>query len=235
MTTGAQAITEVQAIYQGVASASERLNVLDAGCGRRSYLQYGDHVHVTGIDISEEQLDRNPRLDERIVGDLQAYPLPAAFDVIVCWDVLEHLRDPRAALLRMCAALRPGGLLIIGGPIPRSLKAVLAKFSPHRVHIWIFRLLNPQADEDDLPFRTYLKQDVMPHRVRRYVGEQGLAVLYHAAFESQMQVRVRERLWVTGVRWRVVKLLISVMTVGRIDPERTDYLSVFRRPSSTRP
>jgi SAM-dependent methyltransferase len=236
VTADDQAIADVQALYEAFASTSARLSILDAGCGRRSYLDFGEHVHLTGIDISEEQLSRNPRLNERIVGDLQEYPLPAAaFDVVVCWDVLEHLRDPRAAIRRMGAAVKPDGLLIIAGPIPRSLKGALAKLSPDRVHVWIFRLLNPQADEDEAPFHTYLRRDVMPARVIRHAREQGFAVLYYAACESRMQVRVRERLRVTGTRWRIVKLLIRITTAGRIDPERTDYVCVLRRNAAALP
>ena len=42
---------------------------------------------------------------------------------MTCWDVVEHLADPRAALLRMAALLRPGGWLFLSTPDAGSLVA----------------------------------------------------------------------------------------------------------------
>lgn len=38
---------------------------------------------------------------------------PASFDVVTLFDVIEHLRDPRAAIARVHELLRPGGLVVI--------------------------------------------------------------------------------------------------------------------------
>jgi SAM-dependent methyltransferase len=38
---------------------------------------------------------------------------PASFDVITLFDVIEHLREPRAALGRVRELLRPGGLVVV--------------------------------------------------------------------------------------------------------------------------
>lgn len=44
----------------------------------------------------------------------EALPLPdAAFDALTAWDVLEHVRDPRAVLGEMWRVLRPGGHALI--------------------------------------------------------------------------------------------------------------------------
>lgn len=41
---------------------------------------------------------------------------PAAYDVITCFDVLEHVPDPLAAVRRMRDALRPGGTFFLYAP-----------------------------------------------------------------------------------------------------------------------
>ena len=41
---------------------------------------------------------------------------PASFDAIVCGDLVEHLRDPGAALARLRPLLRPGGRLVLSTP-----------------------------------------------------------------------------------------------------------------------
>jgi ubiquinone/menaquinone biosynthesis C-methylase UbiE len=71
------------------------ISVLEAGCGARSPVDFGDLAHVVGLDIDEAALRKNDKLDEALVGDLETYPLPAeTFDVVFCRYVLEHLKDP---------------------------------------------------------------------------------------------------------------------------------------------
>lgn len=44
----------------------------------------------------------------------EALPLPdEAFDAVVCWDVIEHVRDPRLVLGEIRRVLRPGGVALL--------------------------------------------------------------------------------------------------------------------------
>ncbi len=51
--------------------------------------------------------------------------LPATVDVVTCWDVIEHLEDPAAALTAIRGRLRPGGWLFLSTPDAGSLVARL--------------------------------------------------------------------------------------------------------------
>ncbi len=53
-----------------------------------------------------------------LVADAETLPqLPGApFDVILCGDVLEHLREPLAVLKHLASSLRPGGRLLVTVP-----------------------------------------------------------------------------------------------------------------------
>jgi SAM-dependent methyltransferase len=41
---------------------------------------------------------------------------PGSFDVVLCGDVVEHLRDPVAALRRLRPLLKPGGRVVLSTP-----------------------------------------------------------------------------------------------------------------------
>lgn len=53
---------------------------------------------------------------------LQVLDTLAQADAIALWHVLEHLPDPAAVLAAVAGKLRPGGVLAIGVPNPRSLQ-----------------------------------------------------------------------------------------------------------------
>jgi SAM-dependent methyltransferase len=116
------------------------LRVLEAGCGSASVLRFEDDDWMVGIDISEEQLARNTRLNDSILGDICAHELDHdTYDVIVCWNVLEHIDKPDLAVLNFARALKPGGLLLLALPNVYSLQGAVVRFSPHWFHVWFVR------------------------------------------------------------------------------------------------
>jgi 2-polyprenyl-6-hydroxyphenyl methylase / 3-demethylubiquinone-9 3-methyltransferase len=94
--------------------------VIDIGCGggilAESMAQRG--AVVTGIDLSEKPLsvaalhriESGTTVEYRLVSaEDMASEQPAAFDIVTCMEMLEHVPDP-ASIVRACAALaKPGG------------------------------------------------------------------------------------------------------------------------------
>ena len=96
-------------------------SVLDIGCGggilAESMALHAEHV--TGIDLAGKALGvaRLHALESgvenleylEIAAETLAEQRPAAFDVVTCMEMLEHVPEP-ASVVRACAALvRPGG------------------------------------------------------------------------------------------------------------------------------
>ena len=109
--------------------------VLDVGCGG-GLLSEGMAVRgadVTGIDLSEKALgvarlhllESGQRVDYRKVAAEQlAAEMPAAFDIVTCLEMLEHVPDP-ASIVASCARLvKPGGRVFFS-TINRNPKAYL--------------------------------------------------------------------------------------------------------------
>lgn len=227
-------LTALQALVDDFVGGKDSVSVLEAGCGSTSYVTMGLRARVTGLDISAKQLERHPELDERILGDVETYPLERDhFDLIVCWDVLEHLRHPRRAVANLACSLGPGGLLVLALPNVLSLKGLITKFTPHAFHVWVYRRLFgwPDAGTDDRgPFRTFLRFEAAPEPMQRFAGEHGLAVDLFAAYESWSQQELRRRFRLTGRAWRTVRGAVAGLTAGRVTPELTDYILVLRKP-----
>jgi SAM-dependent methyltransferase len=199
--------------------------VLDAGCGSQMYLRLGQDAWIVGLDIDPARLERNERVHERIVGDLQTYEWPkAAFDLIVCWDVLEHVRDPRRALENLRPALRRGGLLIVGAPNVLSLKGLLTKGTP----FWLHRLYYRQISTID-PFRTHLRLWMAPDRIRCWAAQSSLVTRYIAFYESPLQANMRQKLRLDGKAWARATAAARYCSAGKVDLAATDFMLVLQR------
>ncbi|MEM1176805.1 MAG: methyltransferase domain-containing protein [Acidobacteriota bacterium] len=96
-------------------------DVLEVGCGSGALL--ADLVHLTaggrtvGVEIDPEAVERARRAlgDKATVhqGDVFELELDDRFDLIVCRWVLSFLHQPKRAVERMAAHLKPGGVLVI--------------------------------------------------------------------------------------------------------------------------
>ncbi len=224
----------IQSFLDDFLDGRESARMLDAGCGSARKFRIPVEVHTVGIDVSQRQLERNQHLAESIHGDLQTYPLPErSFDLVICWDVLEHLAKPEAALRNMRRALKPDGLMILGLPNLMSVKGLVTKFSPHAFHIWFYRRVyrSAKSGEDDAgPFPTFFRLAIAPKGIRRFAQESGLRVVHFGRVESPMQRLVRLRYSITGRVWKAIRFAIKCVSVGAVDAERTELIVVLGGP-----
>ena len=92
---------------------------LDVGCGAGAFLTALARAGWTseGTELSDVAVDRLTGMGFRIhrgaIEDLQLAP---GYDLAVLSEVLEHLRDPRAALANTAHALRVGGVVYLTTP-----------------------------------------------------------------------------------------------------------------------
>ena len=111
-----------EVVYQRLAQRCADLDVLEAGCGEGygADLIAGVARRVTALDYDETTVAhvraRYPRV-EIMHANLSELPLAdASVDVVVNFQVIEHLWD-QARFVRECArVLRPSGLLMVSTP-----------------------------------------------------------------------------------------------------------------------
>ena len=85
---------------------------------------------LVGLDINAEGIKTARENGYEVVeGDCQTITLDRKFDLIIMYEVIEHLDSPAVAVQNLCAQLNPGGKLVISTPNPNSLGRLLASVS----------------------------------------------------------------------------------------------------------
>ncbi|MGI5827875.1 MAG: class I SAM-dependent methyltransferase [Patescibacteria group bacterium] len=101
-------------------------SLLDIGCGNGLFLQHAQHYfNCTGIDISQNGLNeakrRAPKAHFQIKSIYDLDSLPAKkYDVITCFDVLEHVLVKPTTLDSIYRILKPDGIFVFSAPNPSS-------------------------------------------------------------------------------------------------------------------
>lgn len=158
--------------------------VLDIGCGDgyfvsqvlkgRSWLAY------VGVDLSVPKLlsfRKRIEASRVISADAEALPFPSnTFDTVLCFETLEHLIDPAAAVREMSRVLKPGGLIVLSTPFVSTLHALGKR--------WLVRLFSALDSQEG--FEEHL-QEFTSRRLHRLLCQSGFrlvaqkACVYHFA------------------------------------------------------
>ena len=104
--------------------------VLDVGCG----VGYGAHLlasrgaaHVTAFDVSEAAVQHalefyaHPRIDY-LVASAEDFSVADRYDLVTCFELIEHLQHQHRAVERIAGSLAEDGLLIMSTPRPIGQK-----------------------------------------------------------------------------------------------------------------
>ena len=117
--------------------------ILDVGAGRSPTISLAGRpldCRYVGLDVSAHELQAAPpgAYQEMIVHDITR-PVPITtgqlFDVVISWQVLEHVKPLHAAIDNLRHVLRPGGTLISQLSGTFATFALLARIVPHRVRV----------------------------------------------------------------------------------------------------
>jgi SAM-dependent methyltransferase len=109
-------------IIRAMVGPSRGLAIAEVGSGGGHVLRMFPDARLTAIDVSGvflETAKKNLRgYDARFVkGELTRLALPdAAFDRVICTEVLEHTEDPAAILAEIRRILKPDGVAVITVP-----------------------------------------------------------------------------------------------------------------------
>jgi len=228
--SGAELEEAVCEVANSLLGDTSQIKLLEAGCGSASHIAFKAEVHAVGIDISKEELEMNAVVDERIVGDIQEYPLPKdEFDVVVCWMVLEHLSRPKDALRNLCRTVKPQGLLILGFPNLLSIKGIVTKITPFWFHKLFYHLMKYSSHH----FPTYFRIAILPKNVMRFAEENGFSVELCKLAEGGVSKRVRNRFWFMDMAFSAVDSFIRRVSFGKLPSPLLDGCAMILKKRGT--
>ena len=133
--SGSLVASEHRLRYAWAAHVAADRAVLDAGCGTG----YGTRIladagaeRAVGVDIAPEALPEESSSHTRfVVGDVRDLPFAdGEFDLVVCFEVIEHVEERDEVLDELKRVLRPEGLLLASSPNPEAYPAG----NPHHVY-----------------------------------------------------------------------------------------------------
>jgi 2-polyprenyl-6-hydroxyphenyl methylase/3-demethylubiquinone-9 3-methyltransferase len=159
--------------YVEHAAALRDKRILDVGCGGGilSEAMARADARVLGIDLSQAVLDvaELHALEGKVAAEYRLIPAeqlaqeqPAAFDLVTCMEMLEHVPDPAASVKALAALVRPGGDVIVStlnrNPLAFAVAIVGAEY--------VARVL-PRGTHEYLKF-------IRPSELARWGREAGL-------------------------------------------------------------
>lgn len=134
-----------------VAPSGSRL--LEIGCAYGAFLREAERVlDAEGCDVSAHAVavaSTRVRSARVFQADIRAIATPTPYDVVVGFDVLEHVPDLDDAVRHLWRLLKPGGALVIVVPVYDTVVGVLVRYldrDPTHVHklsryAWLDRLV----------------------------------------------------------------------------------------------
>jgi 2-polyprenyl-3-methyl-5-hydroxy-6-metoxy-1,4-benzoquinol methylase len=226
--TGELVHSEHLARYLWAAQVAGGVELLDAGCGTgygTAILAATGAARVSAIDIDPACVER---VRDAVAGveahaaDVRELPFPdASFDLVVCFEVIEHIDERRAAIRELARVLRPDGTLLISSPnrkrypkgnefhvheytpeeLEQELGSVFTSVRLHRQHAWLASTIGADAlaGGRPVPFPTVANDGRLPREE-----------LFTVAAASAQEPRSPERMAVLGdpfeVKWWLDKM-----------------------------
>jgi SAM-dependent methyltransferase len=212
-----------------------RLAIYEAGGGSSSFLPMDvlGRSHVTVVDIDEDQVRNNTYADDAILSDVQTYRFgPETFDVVICYNVIEHLPDVEAALVNFRDALKQVGMILIGAPNPNSLSGVVTKYSPHWFHVWFYRNIRGiknAGQPGEPPFPTYFHPLVTLSKLEAFAAAHGLEMIYRREVESPRYPEMRRRKPLFAALVDAGAAVMNAVLPRGTDVRRGDYHVILRK------
>lgn len=166
--------------------------ILDIACGvgyGSKVLAQAGSLRVDAVDISKDLIaygTHNYKMENIrfIVGDIRLYKTDVLYNIIVCFETIEHIEDYNKALSNLYSLLSKGGLLVISSPnrLITSPEAKTIKSKPdNKFHVCEFTIEELKSILEDHGFEIY-DSDIYGQRQQWYFRNKYLQSIHKKLF-----------------------------------------------------
>lgn len=152
--------------------------LLDVGAGNGYFVALAAKefsLDANGLEISKEEIKfaRNVLNIQLIEEDVSQHRL--LYDVVTCFNVLEHVADPQSFFSALVKHVKPGGHLIITTPNPscihrrvKGLKNWNMVAPPHHINLFTKKALNTFVKAENLILVDYQTLSTYINFIRKF-------------------------------------------------------------------
>jgi SAM-dependent methyltransferase len=209
------------------AKGRDRIDILEAGCGRRWPYRLDDVPYVlTGVDTDADALrirqEDKRDLDHAVLGDLRSVHFPLdRFDIVYSAFVLEHLAQTDLVLTNFLRWVKPGGLIILKFPDRDSVYGFVTRMTPYWVHLLYKRHVvgNPNAGKPGFgPYPTVHEPIIARRAFREFIRGNDLVIREECGFGTLGGL---QNLFIRTASW---------LSLGRLTANYYNLLYVLATP-----
>ena len=105
-------------ILKQLSAQEQSLDILDIGCATGTFLQHWDkRHHLFGVELNKYNAQIAQNNGIMIYQDfVENVPFDRQFDVVTCYNILEHLPHPGPVLEKLTQILKKEGILVVEVP-----------------------------------------------------------------------------------------------------------------------
>lgn len=198
--------------YLSPSMISDHDRVYDVGGGKQPCIPQttkdSRQLHVTGIDISSEELADAPKgaYDDCVIADIQDYSGKEDGDLVICQSLLEHVADTEKAFSSLSTLLRPGGKLLLFVPSKHAWFAKLNRLLPEDTKRRLLFAIFPHTKRAQ-GFRAYYHR-CSPKEFRKLALQNNLTVVALHPFYKSSYFSFCFPLYVVWRMWILLAFLI---------------------------
>ena len=199
--------------------------LLEYGCGHGAFLRHAAPLfdRAVGVDFNTDAVTQGKASGLNIV-DTDLSQIGERFDVIACFQILEHVPSPAETLRQLARLLQPGGLLIVAVPNEDSLLGQLdynfLNLPPHHASCWTDKAL------------AYVER-LLPLNRETYLCEPLGLDLYLGALHQRLDRTLSSRNVLMRACFSLVRRTAIAFAMTNFDAVRTGapghtHIAVFR-------
>lgn len=224
---------------QDAISSNGTVEILEVGGGPQTFVRHPDAVY-TVLEFEEDTLATCKYAHRKMIGDAQTFDFGSMkFDVIVFWNVLEHIPDPSLAISNVVHSLRDGGLMIIRGPALKSLKAVVTRLTPHRFHVAYYRHIlghRNAGSPGHAPYVVAHSPQADAAELDGFLAAAGFLKIFGQEYDGDQVELLKKYSYALFQGYQIASRLIGRLSFGAVGGRKSDFVSIYRKlPGTTAP